>query len=261
MQGLYGFTHFELEEFVDLKFFDDIQIDIWKGIATAKPIAQHGYLPSYLIYDPTELSSELSVEPLMKSYQDYKTLPDNDPIKIVGEEINKEHGYNALTTFLKYAYGSHDLYYHYLFWDHYKGWSPNLNHRQLTPIASHFPKLMEWFDKLISDGIFFNIGRAYLIAIESNGHSFEHRDPHLDPDLDSRLSPEFLHIRPTVERPFYVYDPDQKKKHYINSRVGWWNDRDLHGGEVSGKPSYAIRIDGIFTEDFRKKIGIDGLER
>ena len=70
------------------------------------------------------------------------------------------------------------------------------------------------------------------------------------------MSPEFIHVRPTVDRPFYVYDTEQKKKHYIESRVGWWNDKDLHGGEVSPKPSYALRIDGIFTDEFRKKIGI-----
>jgi hypothetical protein len=261
MQGLYGRTHFELENFIDLKPFDEIQLDILKGIATAKPISQHGYLPDYLIYDPNDLSSDLTVEPLMNAYQKYKDLPDDDPIKSMGSEIKSEHGYNTLTTFLKYAYGAHDLYNHYLFWDYYKGWSNTPDQKNLTPLASHFPKLLEWLNKLVEDKVFFSIGRAYLIAIESNGHSFEHCDPPLDPDADPGVSPEFIHIRPTVERPFYVYNPAIKKKYYINSRVGWWNDRDIHGGEVSGKPSYAIRIDGIFADEFRKKIGIYGKQR
>ena len=50
---------------------------------------------------------------------------------------------------------------------------------------------------------------------------------------------------------------EKKKKYYINSRVGWWNDRDIHGGDTSPAPSYAIRIDGIFTDEFRKQIGLD----
>lgn len=261
MQGLYGHTHFELEQFIDMKMFDDIQLDIWKGIATAKSISQHGYLPNNLIYNPEELSSDLSVEPLMKSYQTYKSLSIDHPIKTIGDKLKEEYGHNTLTTFLKYVYGAHDLQSHYLFWDHYEGWSLNTNHRKLTPIAPHFSKLIDWIDNLVIEGIFFNIGRAYLIALESNGHSFEHRDPHLDPDLDTSLSPEFIHVRPTLDRPFYVYDSEKKKKHYINSRVGWWNDRDIHGGEVCVKPSYAVRIDGIFTDDFRKKIGIYNKQR
>jgi hypothetical protein len=261
MKGLYGQTHFELEKFIDMKSFDNIQLDILKGIATAKPLSQHGYLPSYLIYNPSELSEDLKVEPLMKAYQDYKDLPETDPIKEIGLKIKEEYGHNGLTTFLKYVYGAHDLYYHYLFWDYYKGWSSNPKEKNLSPITSHFTSLMDWFNQLVLDGVFFSIGRAYLIAIDSNGHSFEHRDPPLDPDADPSISPEFIHIRPTAERPFYVYDPDLKKKYYIESRVGWWNDRDIHGGEVFGKPSYAIRIDGIFTDEFRKKIGTYGKER
>lgn len=261
MIGLYGHTHFELEQFINMKSFDDIQVDIWKGIATAKSIAQHGYLPKYLIYNPSELSGALNVEPLMKSYQTYRSLPNNDPVRIAGEQINDTYGHNALTTFLKYAYGAHDSYTHYLFWDHYKGWRLNIDHRELSNVAQHFSSLIDWIDKLVTDGVFSNIGRAYLIAIESNGHSFEHRDPALDPDLDPNISPEFIHIRPNVDRPFYVYDAEKKQKCYINSKVGWWNDRDIHGGDVSPKPSYAVRIDGIFTDEFRKQIGIHGKVR
>lgn len=261
MLGLYGRTHFELEQFIDIKSLDDLQVDIWKGIATARSAAQHGYLPKYLIYNPNELSCDLKVEPLMKSYQTYRSLSVDDPVKIAGEQINESYGHNAFTTFLKYAYGAHDSCSHYLFWDHYKGWRQNLGHRELSTISQHFPSLIDWIDKLVTDGVFFNIGRAYLIAIDSNGHSFEHRDPALDPDLDPNISPEFIHIRPNLDRLFYVYDAEKKKKYYINSRVGWWNDRDIHGGDTSPAPSYAIRIDGIFTDEFRKQIGIYGLTR
>lgn len=254
MKGLHGQPHYELEEFVDMKSFDNIQLDIWKGIAIAKPKVRHGYLTPYLIYNPADLSSELTVRPLMAAYQDYKALPNSDPIKLAGEEINAVHGYNALTTFLKYAYGAHDACSHYLFWDHFPGWRSNTDHREFTDIVEHFPTLISWIDKLVIDGIFSNIGRAYLIAIESNGHSFEHCDPALDPDVESDVYPEFIHIRPNLNRPFYIYDTVEKKKHYINSRVGWWNDRDMHGGEMVGEPSYAIRIDGIFTAEFRNKI-------
>jgi len=254
MKGLHGLPFYELEKFIDMESFDKIQIDIWKGIAVARSKVRHGYLPPYLIYDPDKLSSKLTVRPLMAAYQEYKNLPDTDILKVTGEEIRKVYGHNALTTFLKYAYGAHDACAHYLFWDHFAGWRDNVDHRTFTDIVEDFPTLISWIDNLVTDGIFSNIGRAYLISIDSNGHSFEHCDPALDPDVDSDVYPEFIHIRPNLNRQFYVYDIDEKKKYYLNSRVGWWNDRDMHGGEVSAEPSYAIRIDGIFTNEFRHKI-------
>lgn len=256
MIGLYGRTHFELEDYIDLKQFDQIQMDIWKGIAVAKPISDHGYLISKKLYEDGDLSSTMPVMPLMEAYQNYLALPVDNKIKLTGDQIFKEHGYNALSTFLKYAYGAHDLCYHYLLWDHHEGWRSDLNHRRLTKISRYFSTLIDWVDSLITNEIFSNIGRAYIIAIDSKGHSFEHRDPPLDPDVDSNIFPEFIHIRPNTKRPFYVFDPDENKKHYVESRIGWWNDRDVHGGEAILEPSYAIRIDGIFNDNFRRRLCI-----
>ena len=67
MNGVHGRTHFELEQFIDMKSFDNIQLDIWKGIASAKPLALHGYLPDYLIYDPAvteNARAELTFRPI-----------------------------------------------------------------------------------------------------------------------------------------------------------------------------------------------------
>ena len=58
----------------------------------------------------------------------------------------------------------------------------------------------------------------------------------------------------------YEWDPETKNKTYINSRAAWWNDQDWHGGERIMEQSYSLRIDGKFTNDFRKKLGIDHLE-
>jgi len=253
MQGIHGKSHFELEQYVDLTLFDNIQLDIIKGIATAKQLARHGYLSKHLIINEEDRSFKPDVKFLYSSYGNYLQLPDTDPIKVMGTEINERYGYNGLSTFLKFLYKSHDSYLHYSLWNFYPGWRDNTQNRELTDVANHFTKLIEFIDTL---SIFKTIGRAYLIAIDSNGYSFEHRDPALDPDVDDKTLPEFIHIRPDVSRPFYVYDSDTKTKHYVNSRVGWWNDRDIHGGDMVPEPSYAIRLDGVFTDEFRKQIGI-----
>lgn len=256
MIGLHGKTHFELESFINMTEFDNIQIDIWQGIAEAKSIAENGYLVPFPVFNPLEISQPLPVRPLMTAYQTYLSLPNDDLIKVKGTEILDNHGQNALATFIKYAYGAHDLGTHYLFWDYIEGWRSNTNHRSLTKVSHRFPSLVTWIDNLMVQGIFSNIGRAYLIALDSNAYSFEHRDPHHDPDVSEDVISEFIHIRPNLKRQYYIYDNEKKEKHYIKSRIGWWNDKTLHGGEVCLEPSYAIRIDGIFSNTFREKIGV-----
>jgi hypothetical protein len=181
----------------------------------------------------------------MEAYEEYVLLPKENPVKIAGEEINSTAGHNALVTFLKYAFAAHDLHSHYPLWD-----QGTPDGRELTDISKYFPTLIQWIDKLIEDNIFSNISRAFIIGIDCNGCAHEHRDPNSDP----ARSPEFIHIRPNLDRPFYVHDVDTDQKHYINSQVGWWNDGDMHGGEPTMGPSYAIRIDGTFTEQFRSLI-------
>jgi len=71
---------------------------------------------------------------------------------------------------------------------------------------------------------------------------------------------EFIHIRPNTKKAFYIWDPEHKNKIYLNTRAAWWNDNDWHGGEKIMEQSYSLRIDGKFTEDFRKKLCISHLE-
>jgi hypothetical protein len=71
---------------------------------------------------------------------------------------------------------------------------------------------------------------------------------------------EFIHIRPNTTKAFYLWDPTTKNKTYLNTRAAWWNDQDWHGGERIMEQSYGLRIDGKFTDEFRKKLGIDHLD-
>jgi hypothetical protein len=116
--------------------------------------------------------------------------------------------------------------------------------------------------KLKEDKIFEHIGRVIFFHLEHDGLPFEHRD------LDAKhgvnvVKPhrnEFIHIRPDTRNQFYIWDPETKNKYGINARAAWWNDQDWHGGNRVMTQSYSLRIDGKFTEDFRKKLGIDHLE-
>ena len=59
---------------------------------------------------------------------------------------------------------------------------------------------------------------------------------------------------------FYVYDEATKEKHYVNAPAAFFNDLDMHGGEVSQSMNWSLRIDGVFSEEFRKKLDINNIK-
>ena len=98
--------------------------------------------------------------------------------------------------------------------------------------------------------IFSHIGKAYFLVVEGGGISFEHCDsnPH------NGIINEFIHIRSDLDRPLFVRDTNTSKKVYIDTKAVYFDDQCYHGGDATAKSTYALRIDGIFTEKFRKII-------
>ena len=93
--------------------------------------------------------------------------------------------------------------------------------------------------------------------------AFEHRDLDGSKGTDQDFSPhnnEFIHIRYRTKRGFYIWDPELKQKHYVNSCASFWNDQDWHGGETSNEQEYGLRIDCKFSDRFKEEIGIAHLE-
>jgi len=157
--------------------------------------------------------------------------------------------------------GAYDPYTYYFLWEE-GSWDDRTAPRKLTEEAKYFPNVVKWVEQTITNGIFEHIGRVIFFVCDADGISWEHRDlsGEQGPKGYSPHRNEFIHIRPNLERPFYLWDPETKNKHYINCRAAWWNDQDWHGGDRIMRQSYGLRIDGKFTEEFRKKLGIDNLE-
>jgi hypothetical protein len=162
------------------------------------------------------------------------------------------------------AMGAYDPYIYYFLWEE-GSWDDRTAPRKLTEEAEHFPKTVKWVESMITDGIFEHIGRVIFFHCDHNGIPFEHRDlgGHNGVWDINQYSPhrnEFIHIRPNTKKAMYLWDPDAKNKTYINTQAAWWNDQDWHGGESIMEQSYSLRVDGKFTEEFRKKLGIDHLD-
>lgn len=248
IKGILGHPYIDLSNIIDVVDFDNLHPEICRGFALAKHLAAFGSI------DVPEGFMHLKVynnqfKPLYKAYEEFLNLPETDPIKINGKDFSD----NSLSTYLKFSLGAYDLYSFYVIYDFADGWRDDPTIRGVNAEAEYFPGVISWINKLVEQRVFSHIGRATFFVQEAGGISFEHHDPSVDPK-NPDVTSEFIHIRPSLDRPFYVRDSETLEKIYINTRVGYWNDQDYHGGDPVLKPTYSFRIDGTFTNEFKEKI-------
>jgi hypothetical protein len=264
MQGINGQAYIDMTPYLDMKEFDSLQLEILKGFALARPYAKEGtwMAPGFSL---DAMSYKLSWKPIYKAMQEFNALPDTDPVKLNGMDLIPSdfkdfQQRNIFTRYLKMAMGAYDPYIYYYLWEE-GSWDDRTASRSLTPEAQYFPRTVQWVESLVGN-IFEDIGRVIFFHCEANGIPFEHRDLDAKNGIDV-IKPhrnEFIHIRPNTKKAMYLWDPETKDKTYLNTRAAWWNDVDWHGGEQIMEQSYGLRIDGKFTEAFRKQLGIDHLD-
>lgn len=264
IKGIDNRPYIDMEPYIDMATFEKLQPEILKGFALARDNAKEGtwMAPGFTFED---MSYIVHWKPIYKAFHEYMELPKDDPLVIAGDKLfpNDFKDFkqrNVFTRYLKMAMGAYDPYIYYYLWEE-GSWDDRTAPRKLTPEAEHFPNVVKWIESMVGD-IFVDIGRVIFFHCEADGIPFEHRD------LDAKngvnvIKPhrnEFIHIRPNTKKAFYVWDPELKNKVYLNTRAAWWNDVDWHGGERIMEQSYSLRIDGKFTEEFRKRLCIDHLE-
>ena len=237
-----GRPYIDLEKYIDLNSFDNLIPEICKGMTLASDLRIFG---SQIIYpgsiNPNAQGCKFT--PLYESYKSWEGLPEDDPLKVAGKDLN----YNQLTAYLKYAFGGYDLYSRFVLFENCE------QEIVLEKSAEYFPDLIDWIFELKTKGIFSSISGATIFVLEAGGIPFEHCDPAKTPE-ELKWLPEFIHIKTDLDRPFYVINPVTKEKAIMNTRVAWWDERDWHGGEPINKTTYNFRIDGCFTPEFKEKI-------
>jgi hypothetical protein len=264
-RGINGTPYFDLEKYLDMETFEKLQPEIIHGFATAREFAKEGtwMAPGFTFED---MSYTLNWKPIYQALEEFQLLADDNPIKIEGmklmpSDFGDYKQRNVFTRYLKMALGAYDPYIYYFLWEE-GSWDDRTAERKLTEEAQYFPETVKWTEQLIKDNIFEHIGRVIFFHCEADGVPFEHRDLDAKNGMNESFphNNEFIHIRPNTKKAFYLWDPETKNKTYLNTRAAWWNDQDWHGGERIMEQSYALRIDGKFTEEFRKTLGIDHLE-
>lgn len=267
IKGIGNRPYIDLEPFIDIDGFINLHPEICRGIALARDYAKEG---SWI--EPGHRESDMSYvvdwKPVQTAFKEYINLPDSDPIKIAGKELFptnfKDYKQrNLFTRYLKSALGANDPYLYYFLWEE-GDWNYRSNEKSKTEESKFFPGVVSWVESLVENNIFSSIGRVMFFVCEPDGIQWEHRDLNgknglLDSNQYTQHRSEFIHLRYKTGRGFYLWDYENRNKVFMNSRAVFFNDQDWHGGERGKSQTYSLRIDGKFTEEFRKKIGIDNL--
>jgi hypothetical protein len=214
----------DLEEYIDLNEFDNLHYKICKGFAKARHLASVGNFESSI----DNIVKNTSYDHLCQVYQNYQLCAENTEIKKISNDLKD----SELAVFLKFALGGNDSYHTYF----------------VDPLREFFPEVDTWIKNLKLQNIFSTIEESTFLTLDSGGIPFEHFHP------DKGTPAEFIHIRPKIVRPFYIRNDITSEKVYINARAAWWDDRLPHGGDPVLTPTYTLRIDGVFTDEFRQKI-------
>ncbi|HZF95268.1 MAG TPA: hypothetical protein VEZ20_10415 [Allosphingosinicella sp.] len=69
------------------------------------------------------------------------------------------------------------------------------------------------------------------------------------------LCHEFIWLRTNFSKPFYMLDPETGEKRYVRSHSAWFDTvNQYHGADAADGLSFSIRVDGRFTDGFRRQI-------
>jgi len=112
--------------------------------------------------------------------------------------------------------------------------------------AAEFAPLMDFIATLP----FESTGRM-IIMYDMNGRAVS---AHKDHDSEG-LCHEFIWFRTNFAKPFYMLDPASGDQAYVKSHAAWFDTvNQFHGADASSGLTFSIRVDGRFTEDFRRQI-------
>ncbi|MGA3222953.1 MAG: hypothetical protein ABSC65_04275 [Acidobacteriaceae bacterium] len=114
--------------------------------------------------------------------------------------------------------------------------------------ANEFPLLMDFIATLP-----FKTTARMMIMYDSGGHVVT---PHRDHSVTD-LCHEFLWFRTNLNKPFYMLNPKNGEKRYVQSYSAWFDSvNQFHGADAYDGMSFSIRVDGTFTDEFRKRIPV-----
>jgi len=245
MLGIDNKPYIDCSEFLDLQTLIDLEIEICSGLALSNiksGIYGPGIVNAEKYGNYLFMSKEIDNKPEL--HDEYRWKRMNQEQKRLFLKLYKNLYSPNNSVYLKDSidYTSLQAYLKKGSSDYYK-YCDNI---------IHFPRLKIWLENLVNE-VFEEFGRTLFFIHEHDCELLIHRDgtqqrPHKN---------EFLWINPMGVKSFFIYDEINDKKHYVNCKAAFFNDLDMHGGERNDSMTWTLRIDGVFTNSFREKIGIN----
>lgn len=257
IRGINSQPYINLDPHIDIEGFKSLHYKICKGIVMSE------YKKEGNIVKPGGFTIEdtLPIKPTYKAIEEYNSLPDDHEIKKIGRELGEWNNRDKFVLFLKLALGAYDPYQFIFLKTEAGGWETRFEEKAWTPDIQYFPELKEWLENLVTSGVFKFLGRIIIFKAEHDGFTIMHRDLILPDETDYyNHRHEFIHLRTRLDRDFYIWDSETDTKVLTKNHAIFFNDQDWHNGGRCSVQTFSIRIDGEFTDEFRKKIGIDHLD-
>ena len=115
-----------------------------------------------------------------------------------------------------------------------------------TQASSEFSLLMDFIATLP----FKSTGRMLIMYDDVSRPVTAHRD-----HTDRNICHEFIWFRTNLKKPFYLLNPTTNRKTYVQSYTAWFDTvNQFHGSDAAEGLTFSIRVDGTFTDEFRKQI-------
>jgi hypothetical protein len=77
-----------------------------------------------------------------------------------------------------------------------------------------------------------------------------HRD-----HVETEVCNEFIWMRTNFAKPFYLLNPATEEKMYVASHSAWFDTvNQYHGADACDGLTFSIRVDGVFSDEFRRHI-------
>lgn len=119
---------------------------------------------------------------------------------------------------------------------------------RLTEAADEFSLLMDFIETLP----FKATARMLIIYDDTASTVPAHRD-----HLSVEVCHHFIWFRTNLTKPFYMLNHRTNEKLYVQSYSAWFDTvNQFHGSEAAEGLSFSIRVDGIFTDDFSRRIPV-----
>ena len=117
---------------------------------------------------------------------------------------------------------------------------------QRTEAATEFSLLMDFIDTLP----FKATGRMLIMYDDAPRPVPAHRD-----HIETELCHDFLWFRTNLRKPFYMLNHKTNEKLYVDGYSAWFDSvNQFHGSDPVDGLSFSIRVDGVFTDEFKAKI-------